>query len=104
MASISKRNGKYAVTYYEGDDRHPVMKSGLTASQAEKLRDKKNAEEKKWREQRKKAREKAKKQVVKRRRPPMIFPPGSGYCRRGPAPCAEPPDSPASGLPAPAPE
>ena len=65
MASISKRNGKYAVTYYEGDDRHPVMKSGLTASQAEKLRDKKNAEEKKWREQRKKAREKAKKQVVK---------------------------------------
>lgn len=53
MASISKRNGKYAVTYYEGDDRHPVMKSGLTASQAEKLRDKKNAEEKKWREQRK---------------------------------------------------
>ena len=46
MASISKRNGKYAVTYYEGDDRHPVMKSGLTASQAEKLRDKKNAEEK----------------------------------------------------------
>ena len=45
MASISKRNGKYAVTYYEGDDRHPVMKSGLTASQAEKLRDKKNAEE-----------------------------------------------------------
>ena len=65
MASISKRNGKYAVTYYEGDDRHPVMTSGLTASQAEKLRDKKNAEAKKWREPGKKAREKGRKQEVK---------------------------------------
>lgn len=60
MASIQQRNGKYAVIYYEGDDRHPVMKSGLTASQAEKLKAKKNAEEKKWREQKRKERQKAK--------------------------------------------
>ena len=52
MASIISRNGKYAVIYYEGDDRHSVMKSGLTKTQAEKLRAKKNAEEKKWREHR----------------------------------------------------
>ena len=55
MASIQERNGKFAVVYYEGDDRHPVMKSGLTATQAEKLRDRKNAEEKKWREQKRKS-------------------------------------------------
>lgn len=65
MASITQRNGKYAVIYYEGDDRRPVMKSGLTASQAEKLRDKKNAEEKKWREQRRKERKKAKQEASK---------------------------------------
>lgn len=65
MASIVQRNGKYAVVYYEGDDRHAVMKSGLTASQAEKLRAKKNAEEKKWREQRRKERQKAKAEGTK---------------------------------------
>lgn len=52
MASIVARNGKFAVVFYEGDERHPVMKSGLTKTQAEKLRAKKNMEEKKWREQR----------------------------------------------------
>lgn len=28
MASIVPRNGKYAVVYYEGDDKRPVWKSG----------------------------------------------------------------------------
>lgn len=60
MASIQPRNGKYAVVYYEGDDRHPVMKSGLTYSQAEKLKAKKNEEERKWREEKRKERKKAK--------------------------------------------
>lgn len=64
MASIQERNGKFAVVYYEGDDRHPVMKSGLTATQAEKLRDRKNAEEKKWREQKRKERKKAKQETT----------------------------------------
>lgn len=62
MASIHPRNGKYSVVYYEGDDRHPVTKSGLTYKQAEKLRDRKNAEEKKWREAKKKEREATKKE------------------------------------------
>ena len=53
MASIISRNGKYAVIHYEGDDRHQVMKSGLTKAQAEKLKAKKDAEEKRWREQKK---------------------------------------------------
>ena len=61
MASIHPKNGKYSVVYYEGDDRHPVTKSGLTYKQAEKLRDRKNAEEKKWREAKKKEREEQKK-------------------------------------------
>lgn len=60
MASIVQKNGKYAVVYYEGEDRHPVWKSGLTYSQAEKLKDRKTAEEKKWREQKKKERQSAK--------------------------------------------
>lgn len=55
MASIISRNGKYAVIHYEGDDRHQVMKSGLTKAQAEKLKAKKDAEEKRWREQRKRS-------------------------------------------------
>ena len=53
MASIISRNGKYAVIHYEGDDLHQVMKSGLTKAQAEKLKAKKDAEEKRWREQKK---------------------------------------------------
>lgn len=60
MASIQARNGKYAVVYYEGDDRHAVMKSGLTYSQAEKLKAKKNEEERKWREEKRKERKKTK--------------------------------------------
>lgn len=60
MASIQPRNGKYAVVYYEGDDRHSVMKSGLTYSQAERLKAKKNEEERKWREEKRKERQKAK--------------------------------------------
>ena len=60
MASIQPRNGKYAVVYYEGDDRHPVMKSGLTYSQAEKLKAKKTEAERKWREEKRKERQKAK--------------------------------------------
>ena len=60
MASIVEKNGKYAVVYYEGDDRKPVWKSGLSYTQAEKLKDRKNAEEKKWREQKKKERQSAK--------------------------------------------
>lgn len=46
MASIVARNGKYAVVYYEGNERHPVWKSGLSYAQAEKLKDRKSAEEK----------------------------------------------------------
>ena len=46
MASIVPRNGKYAVVYYEGDDRHPVWKSGLSYAQAEKLKERKTADEK----------------------------------------------------------
>lgn len=60
MASIHAKNGKYSVVYYEGDDRHPVTKSGLTYKQAEKLKTRKDAEEKKWRETKKKERQKAK--------------------------------------------
>ena len=60
MASIVARNGKYAVVYYEGDDRHPVWKSGLSYAQAKKLKDRKSAAEKKWREQKKKNRQKNK--------------------------------------------
>ncbi|MCL2084577.1 MAG: tyrosine-type recombinase/integrase [Oscillospiraceae bacterium] len=60
MASVIPRNGKYAVVYYEGEDRHQKMKSGLSYTQAEKLKDRKTAEEKKWREQKKKDRQNAK--------------------------------------------
>ena len=65
MASIQPRNGKYSVTYYEGDDRRPVMKSGLSYSQAKKLKDRKDAEEQKWRERKKKERQKAKAEEAK---------------------------------------
>ena len=57
MASIVAKNGKYSVVSYEGDDRKPVWTSGLTHSQALKLKDRKAAEEKKWREQKKKERQ-----------------------------------------------
>ena len=60
MASIVARNGKYAVVYYEGDNRHPIWKSGLSYAQAKKLKDRKSAAEKKWREQKKKDRQKTK--------------------------------------------
>jgi len=60
MASIVPRNGKYAVVYYEGDDRTPVWKSGLSYTQAEKLKERKTTEEKKWKEQRKKERQNGK--------------------------------------------
>ncbi len=46
MASIVARNGKYAVVYYEGNERHPVWKSGLSYAQAKKLKDRKSVEEK----------------------------------------------------------
>lgn len=59
MASIVTRNGKYAVVYYEGNERHPVWKSGLSYAQAKKLKDRKSAAEKKWRERKKKDRQKA---------------------------------------------
>lgn len=58
MASIVERNGKYAVVYYEGNERHPVWKSGLSYIQAKKLKDRKSAAEKKWRDEKKKARQK----------------------------------------------
>ena len=57
MASIVPRNGKYAVVYYEGEDRKPVWKSGLSYTQAEKLKEHKTAEEKKWKAQRKQERQ-----------------------------------------------
>jgi integrase len=60
MASIVPRNGKYAVVSYEGDDRTPVWKSGLTYAQAEKLKERKTSEEKKWREQKRKERKSGK--------------------------------------------
>ena len=60
MASVVSRNGKYAVVYYEGEDRTPVWKSGLTYTQAEKLKERKTKEEKKWRDQNKKERQKVK--------------------------------------------
>lgn len=53
MASIVQKNGKYSVVSYEGDDRKPVWTSGLTHTQALKLKDRKTAEERKWREHRK---------------------------------------------------
>lgn len=59
MASIVARNGKYAVVYYEGNERHPVWKSGLSYAQAEKLKDRKSAEEKKWRDKKKKEQRKS---------------------------------------------
>ena len=46
MASIVERNGKYAVVYYEGNERHPVWKSGLSYIQVKKLKDRKSAAEK----------------------------------------------------------
>ena len=64
MASIIPRNGKYAVVYYEGDDRQPVWKSGLSYTQAEKLEERKTAEEKKWKEQKKKSRQNGKQNEV----------------------------------------
>ena len=67
MASIVPRNGKFAVVYYEGDERHPVWKSGLSLKQAEKLKDRKSAVEKKWREQKKKRRWN---ETLKKERPP----------------------------------
>ncbi len=54
MASIVPRNGKYSVVYYEGDNRQPIWKSGLSYTQAEKLKERKTAEEKKWKEKTKK--------------------------------------------------
>lgn len=60
MASMVPRNGKYAVVYYEGEERRPVWKSGLSYTEAEKLKSRKNNEEKKWREQRKRERRNAK--------------------------------------------
>lgn len=53
------RNGKYAVVYYEGNERHPVWKSGLSYAQAKKLKDRKSAAEKKWRDEKKKAQQKS---------------------------------------------
>lgn len=67
MASIVARNGKYAVVYYEGNERHPVWKSGLSYAQAKKLKDRKSAEEKKWRDKKKKERQKTRTKEVKLR-------------------------------------
>ena len=60
MASIMPRNGKYAVVTYVGDDRRPVWKSGLTYTQATKLKARKDEEEKKWREEKKQERKESK--------------------------------------------
>jgi len=48
MASIVQRGTKYAVVYYEGEgaDKHQVWKSGLSISEAEGFKAKKNLEEK----------------------------------------------------------
>ena len=64
MASIVAKNGKYAVISYEGEERRPVWKSGLTYSQAEKLKEHKDAEEKKWRDRKKKERQNSKSKEI----------------------------------------
>jgi Phage integrase family. len=64
VASIVAKNGKYAVISYEGEERRPVWKSGLTYSQAEKLKEHKDAEEKKWRDRKKKERQNSKSKEI----------------------------------------
>lgn len=71
MASIVARNVKYAVVYYEGNERHPVWKSGLSYAQAEKLKDRKSEAEKSGEIKRRKI---GKKQRLRRARLQPVMP------------------------------